>query len=1835
MIVIKKKKMVILLLCLTMVFSLFAEAVPAFADWGDGTWGVPGEVNSGSLSSESSWGMPSNNRFSGTFKWDEPAEVSPSPAPSKAPQESKTEETDKNDAQAEDEEEVAEETASEVPVQEEINEENLPVGTFHEDKTDGIKPQTLMANTPLLWEFPVKFRVAPPEYSTNTMIAFNYAGRQIELKPGAQVGEANVYAAQMDANGNYEIALLQVGENAFNFTYCNDDDATFDVMLVGGGGAGGPGGYAGANASSVKNGYGGDGGNTTLDSGLLVSDYMSSVTATVGAGGSTAGTSWTYALCNPSSCGCRRGDTGNGPFLDTNKTCRCPHDSRDAERYGGDGTASVFGGYMANGGKGGRGGSAGRDPAYAGENGVNSGTYTIFGVNYSCGIGGQPGYITHEPTTSGYSWTSWPWGPDGFDPQRYHAAVFTGHAGDTAVGYGNGGGGNGTDSDYTGCTTAWNSSSGVTEHSSSSGAPGQPGIIYITGTLPLKGIIEIYKTATPPEYGFDGFEFQLVKVEGSSETIIGTVVTNETGYARFVNLDPGEYIVRELPRDGWIIDDEQSCLLVEGGTMTVALSFTNVSLSRIQVQKTTDDFPVRTDLSGFQFDVYKLEGTNEIYVETITTGPDGIATSSWFTMGDDYVVYEKANEEMEKYHPNNTRMPINLEFRENFISFSNVAYKLNASIRKVDSALGNEAQGSGTLEGATYALLCYDLIEGNLVENIICYADSDANGNIAFPVQVSAGLQYYIKEVVAPTGYQLNETPIPLSMEFDTVNEIYTSGQDVADDIIMAPIFVDKKDADANAQLTVFNDPAGFTYGSDSQGDTDINSGVFSIYYDESNINDHIVVNGTVYNKGDLITTVTANSWSIPLPYGTYSVVETEPPDGYQPDDTTTVYVNNYDPVPVATFYNNVELAPFFFHKHSTDGTRPDKCGLQITNMSDHDISIHRDYVDADNYSFLSGYTNHPAGGGWWVWHPGGVMRLWLKAQGDELYASIMLPPGRYSVLEDQYPTNNFVVVPAAERVTYGPVANYYNGDVNDMYEPDLHMWNERSAPTDNAGWIRLRKEADANIPADAMDDEFTVRVTCSASKAVEWYINGALQGTKNPNGTYTIHVGDTLEFVGVPVKSYNQHYSPNQGQFYSWDDNTFTITETAVPEGWTQVTASSQNLSGKVYHYFPDMPYGRLDDADTAETLETWERTDPTGVLVNHYEYSLPDTVSMTISKSVSGIFSDTSERFPFRIVLVNDADDTPYTGTVTPSGSAVPYAEWSGSNGVYTFTLAHGESISFDIPEGVSYVVTETDSAGYETTVNSAPGTEASGVASLVSGDISCSFANSKEGASIIVNKTLAGISANMSDFFEFTMSLFEADGVTPYTGDVRLEGDGSGFSTVEDGVYTFTLGHGDSLTITLPDGVRYVVEEDPNGYTCTVNNSPVDSVSGVINHVDGDAEYAFKNTKNGGGLTVSKTIEGNAADLSKTFRFTAIFYKRAGSNETYTGTVTPVGDVHDWEGSDGIYSFSLGNGESISFELPGGVIYMVEEDPDGYIPSVNGDPGLRRRGPIEDGVDQTLVFTNTKNTAEIIVSKSVEGSLANPDDVFTFTAEFTLNSVPYDGAITASGDVTDWENVESGVYTFKLGNSESITMTVPAGVSYVISENAQGYLCSVNNTSATTAEGTVVAGVNRTFAFKNTKNGSGLTVSKRLSGNFRNLNDTFNFTLTLKDGQNNPYTDTIMPEGDVHDWSSTAPGVYVFKLGHEEALTLSLPSGVSYSITEQPRDYKAAVDGSAGTSVSGQITAASGNISHEFVNTKNGTVPTGVSASWGIGLFVAVIALAGAAGSYLAVLHKKKKV
>lgn len=414
-----------------------------------------------------------------------------------------------------------------------------------------------------------------------------------------------------------------------------------------------------------------------------------------------------------------------------------------------------------------------------------------------------------------------------------------------------------------------------------------------------------------------------------------------------------------------------------------------------------------------------------------------------------------------------------------------------------------------------------------------------------------------------------------------------------------------------------------------------------------------------------------------------------------------------------------------------------------------------------------------------------------------------------------------------------------------------------------------------------------------------------------------------------------------------------------------------------------------------------------------------------------------------------------------------------------------ADGTSFTFTgIPSGHTYTLTETKTPeGYQ------------GLDATYTVEVAYGVAVLKKGAdtvTAIVNtpkETPTG-SLTITKEFEFEGEATEArpNSITFTVQQIVQEGEPGHSETV-------TLTPNDSWEKTInnvPVGEYTVTEGDANidGYTYTPVQNPTGNITVAAT---GTAAVTFTNTykklspdTNEITFNVSKTVEqkGNVAPGTNTFNFEFTIFTEgiedaAINNSDYIvtiggNTITP--DV------TGKYGFSI--------TVNGATTQTVQVKVQGETAKIDNIAGLKvsetgtapeywtydNKEAKSAQAGDSVTFTNTytkmqDNTGSLTVKKTVSGGGASYNKEFTFTVTLTQNKDPLSGEV---GGVT----FTDGVATFTLKHNQEKSITgIPAGYTYTVTENADGYTQSITSGSAT---GTIKKGETATVTFNNYKSG-----------------------------------------------------------------------------------------------------------------------------------------------------------
>lgn len=407
-----------------------------------------------------------------------------------------------------------------------------------------------------------------------------------------------------------------------------------------------------------------------------------------------------------------------------------------------------------------------------------------------------------------------------------------------------------------------------------------------------------------------------------------------------------------------------------------------------------------------------------------------------------------------------------------------------------------------------------------------------------------------------------------------------------------------------------------------------------------------------------------------------------------------------------------------------------------------------------------------------------------------------------------------------------------------------------------------------------------------------------------------------------------------------------------------------------------------------------------------------------------------------------------------------------------------------------------------------------------------------------------------------FTFKVLLYQADGTTPLVGTFAFAGRPGG----TNGTYisgqiksgdTIALKAGGSVTVTLPTGAHYEVQEldskgelmtSEDGFAVVDKANPQKGTVGQATQVGFTNVYSVESTKVENAFKVQKKISG----------------RNWMTSDAFTMTLTAQGEAPMPKGvKDGVSTIELhkdaqvGNFGTIEYTKPGTYTYVITERSGDeatltfskatYRAAVTvtdeGTGKLSAKTKIAqltddagDAAERTVeaaVFTNTAKTGSLTVKKTVVGGDSQRE--FGFTVALTDgDGEPVSGTFGKGEHAVTFAD---GKATFTLKDGEEKTVAgLPVGARYTVAEDAaEGYTTAVNGADGSKAEGAVTED-GATVAFTNTYGTAteGRDVStaglftKTLKGRDWAEGDSFQFALAGEDG-------APMPEGSA-DGSKT---------------------------------------------------------------------------------------------------------
>ncbi len=658
---------------------------------------------------------------------------------------------------------------------------------------------------------------------------------------------------------------------------------------------------------------------------------------------------------------------------------------------------------------------------------------------------------------------------------------------------------------------------------------------------------------------------------------------------------------------------------------------------------------------------------------------------------------------------------------------------------------------------------------------------------------------------------------------------------------------------------------------------------------------------------------------------------------------------------------------------------------------------------------------------------------LWNGIKKANTYPFVLSSSGSYTALIDELPgdVKKYEEAGGAED-SYR--IGYYFSDQNDLEAIDESNTFEITSP--------MNRMAAVNLYVPNIRNDLTVqKLDQNGNLITGGRATFALRPARS-DGTY--------DPSATPVKTLDT--SEGEATFTAIPNGTYYLVETRAPEGYTANATPVKVIVNDT---------GVYANAGTAEDGISVERG--VGRLVNSMaQFASKNTVDTTLNQIVAKFYTteaEIDEGFQWRKIIegstVDDAAFYPVEGVdyhpaYSVTGTSLQDAQWylfeTGPDGATPvgMHLAHlanhsggrcnglyQTTVKLAASGGPGITAQETDTGWsallveqckLHTRHSGTPHTDLTGknltdLTALFTGDVTVKVKNDRIVGNLAVQKTVAGNAGETDREWKFTVTLDDA-GISGIYGDMSFTG----------GEATFTLKHGEQKTATgLPAGISYTVTETEAGEDGYVTTPDGGTISGTI-EANKAATAAFTNTKNVyGGLTVTKTVAGNAGETDREWNFTVTLSDK-GISDTYGGMSF----------KDGVATFTLKHGEQkTATGLPAGIDYFVSEaeaSRDGYTTQATDASG---RIPAEGTA--TAAFTNMKSIprGNLSVSKTVSGS--NPPSKTAFGFTVILSDRTVDGRF---GEMT----FRSGVAEFTLRHGETVTASgLPAGVGYLVQEEA----------------------------------------------------------------------------------------------------------------------------------------------------------------------------------------------
>ena len=428
-----------------------------------------------------------------------------------------------------------------------------------------------------------------------------------------------------------------------------------------------------------------------------------------------------------------------------------------------------------------------------------------------------------------------------------------------------------------------------------------------------KGIIRLQKSDSEKNtaQGQASLAGAIYEIRNSSNEVVSTMVTDNTGKGESERLPLGAYTIKEKTASpGYQVDPQTYTVELTAEDASAEVFYKSVSSKEdiirggVTVEKWDSELDKKNaqgtaTLEGTQIQIIsqndqEILADGKVYkkgevITTLTTDKEGKAGTSA-----DFLPYGSYQLKEVKQPGGYTSAGIitrNFEIRENrkIIQMNtsdtvikNEVIRGGVAVEKWDSELNKRAaQGEATLEGAKIQIISRNeqiVLVGEKEYKkgeVVATLTTDKEGKASTSADFLPYGDYQLKETLPPTGYTSGGT---ITRNFEIredgkIVQMNTSDTAVKNEVIRGGVTIAKWSLETNERKT--------------QGGAALGGAKFTVTNRSAKA---VLVDGQLYQPGEVIATVETGEdglWTSEkdwLPYGTYEVAEVQEPDGYLPD---------------------------------------------------------------------------------------------------------------------------------------------------------------------------------------------------------------------------------------------------------------------------------------------------------------------------------------------------------------------------------------------------------------------------------------------------------------------------------------------------------------------------------------------------------------------------------------------------------------------------------------------------------------------------------------------------------------------------------------------------------------------------------------------------------------------------------------------------------------------------------------------------------------------------------------------------------------------------------------